>query len=540
MKKITIGVAVASTLVAAILLNGCGQGGGTTTGGPVNSPPASSSGITSAEKNSFKEVTAHLDPGGNLYLYLSTEQWLDNLSGKFSDWRSVFQSLPIPDADTRQNVMHAFDFGTSLIKHSGIEQISGVGISSIEREKGLYRTTSILHHYPGNNSGYIWSAFGKKPHSLDGLDLLPDDTAAAFVSDLDMSLIWSAVQQEADSSGIPEITSGVQNVPQEFASATGLKLQDVLDSLAGEYGLVITLDDSHMVTLPIPGQSMQIPEPAIMAVFKVKNDLIFDAVDARLKGNSRLISRETNGIRMRTMLVPVPVPISFRPTIARSGDYLFVASTDAIIDAAMAVNSGKKPGLKSTDEFKHLAQGIPDQGNSFSFVSKKFGQIIQDLQARNLQTASARGSSLPPATMQKLMGLSGGPAGAYAVSANGDDGWLSIGNGNQDPSKVALLVPVAAAGLLAGIAVPNFVRARATAQHNACINNLRLIDAAKQQWAIENNKPQTAVPTWSDLRPFFGRGRNGAIPVCPEGGTYSINAVNQPPTCSIPGHALPQ
>jgi septal ring factor EnvC (AmiA/AmiB activator) len=72
---------------------------------------------------------------------------------------------------------------------------------------------------------------------------------------------------------------------------------------------------------------------------------------------------------------------------------------------------------------------------------------------------------------------------------------------------------------------------------NACINNLREIDAAKQQWALENNKTAGAVPTAQDLLPYLA---DGLFPVCPSGGIYTINAVNVPPTCSIPGHVLPQ
>jgi len=79
--------------------------------------------------------------------------------------------------------------------------------------------------------------------------------------------------------------------------------------------------------------------------------------------------------------------------------------------------------------------------------------------------------------------------------------------------------------------------ATAAAQRRACINNLRRIDAAKQQWALENNKTDDAVPTVADLLPYF---RDGVFPSCPAGGLYSINAVGLPPTCSIPGHALPQ
>lgn len=73
-------------------------------------------------------------------------------------------------------------------------------------------------------------------------------------------------------------------------------------------------------------------------------------------------------------------------------------------------------------------------------------------------------------------------------------------------------------------------------QRNACINNLRQIDAAKQQWALEKNKTTEAVPTTQDLLPYFP---DGNFPVCPAGGAYSINAVGELPSCSIPGHDLP-
>ena len=74
-------------------------------------------------------------------------------------------------------------------------------------------------------------------------------------------------------------------------------------------------------------------------------------------------------------------------------------------------------------------------------------------------------------------------------------------------------------------------------QRNACIANLKLIDAAKLQWALVSNKTEDAIPSVQDLLPYF---KDGAFPVCPSGGAYTINAVSQAPTCSIPGHAMPQ
>ena len=89
-------------------------------------------------------------------------------------------------------------------------------------------------------------------------------------------------------------------------------------------------------------------------------------------------------------------------------------------------------------------------------------------------------------------------------------------------------------GLLAAIAIPNFVKARSTSQQNACINNLRQLDAAKNQWALEKGKKDGDVPTKEDLMPYLRK-----WPVCPQGGTYTINTVGKPPECSIPGHKLP-
>jgi chromosome segregation ATPase len=80
-------------------------------------------------------------------------------------------------------------------------------------------------------------------------------------------------------------------------------------------------------------------------------------------------------------------------------------------------------------------------------------------------------------------------------------------------------------------------RAAAAASANACINSLRLIAAAKQQWALDKNKAATDVPTIQDLAGYF---QDGNFPVCPDGGTYTINAVGEAPACSIANHVLPQ
>jgi prepilin-type N-terminal cleavage/methylation domain-containing protein len=104
---------------------------------------------------------------------------------------------------------------------------------------------------------------------------------------------------------------------------------------------------------------------------------------------------------------------------------------------------------------------------------------------------------------------------------------------------VEIMIVVAIIGLLAAIAIPNFVRARTTSQKNACINNLRQLDGAKQQWALENKQLSTASPGQASIQPYLGRGTAGTYPLCPASGVYTINAVSTPPTCNIANHVLP-
>ena len=113
---------------------------------------------------------------------------------------------------------------------------------------------------------------------------------------------------------------------------------------------------------------------------------------------------------------------------------------------------------------------------------------------------------------------------------------------------VEIMIVVAIIGLLAAIAIPNFVKARTTAQKNACINNLRQIDGAKQQWALETKQLSTATPNEIEVGSFLGRAGTVAGVVCPAGGTgatfassYTINQVDTGPACLIvpTTHVLP-
>jgi prepilin-type N-terminal cleavage/methylation domain-containing protein len=103
---------------------------------------------------------------------------------------------------------------------------------------------------------------------------------------------------------------------------------------------------------------------------------------------------------------------------------------------------------------------------------------------------------------------------------------------------VEIMIVVAIIGLLAAIAIPNFVKAREASQRNACIANLKQIDGARHMWALEHktNSAPTSLSTLVEDQYLRSE------PQCPGGGEYTLVAdLATPPSCSLAnqGHKLP-
>jgi len=126
-------------------------------------------------------------------------------------------------------------------------------------------------------------------------------------------------------------------------------------------------------------------------------------------------------------------------------------------------------------------------------------------------------------------------------------GWFLIARRNSPMSKKArffTLISCLFAAILVTFA-PSFIKARSTSAANACVNNLRQIDAAANQFALEHNLTNGAPINFpDDLTPYIKLNSAGKIPGCPQGGIYHINKVGETPTCSLgttvtPAHVLP-
>jgi prepilin-type N-terminal cleavage/methylation domain-containing protein len=96
---------------------------------------------------------------------------------------------------------------------------------------------------------------------------------------------------------------------------------------------------------------------------------------------------------------------------------------------------------------------------------------------------------------------------------------------------VEIMIVVAIIGLLAAIAIPNFVKARDKAQKNACIANLKQIDSATEQWALEAKKKTDDATVTAEITAYL---KNNTLPTEPAGGGYTVaDKVGGAPNCTL-------
>lgn len=98
---------------------------------------------------------------------------------------------------------------------------------------------------------------------------------------------------------------------------------------------------------------------------------------------------------------------------------------------------------------------------------------------------------------------------------------------------VMAVIAICGAGFLLGRYIPS----RRISPVDACVENLRVLNAATIEWAAAKHKTPSDNPDWESLCPYLVH-YNKSHYACPAGGVYSLGGVDKPPTCSHPGHAL--
>ena len=523
-----------ATISLAACLIGCGKKTTTTTETEGNPPAATQPQAASSNQakpdpvyrvappvdqkkaaiqNSFWAVNQHLDLGGSLYLYLSTEQVLAKLDGYLDAISALADAAGQQVGEgERQQIAMAMDMGRTAYEQVGVRDISGFGMSSFALEKDLKRNMMVLHHYPERKNGLLWKMMGAQSHDQQILKMLPADTVVAIHADLDVVTGFDWMRKFITDTAPPEIVAEFAKGLAQMNQA--IKFEDLLRSTDGEMGFFVTLNDAKQIAVPLPpdapqGLNLSFAEPGLALLIKVKDDQLMKIITAQLQNPelAEMVKQsQEGGETLYTMATPpLPVDIDLSPTLMKAGDYIVLTSSQKLAKDILAVKAGENEGLAGTAEFKRLTDKMDLKGNQLHFISSRLGMEFGKLTKLGMAAAEEQANAGGPAEqkifemMKKFAGVDNDQhAGQLSVLRVTPEGVVMESRSSGDAMGAARLVMVGGVGIAASMLLPALAKAKVKANAMKSANNAKQLGLGLIVHTQDNDGRLPTADKWCD------------------------------------------
>ncbi len=485
-----------------------------------------------ASKQQYDLIVANLDTGGDLLVVANAEGCVQSLGSNITQFATALSQTSPDSRDVQSSLAKIPGF----LSKNGFYAVRGFGMSVLPRSDGLNTVKVFCSRDPAAMDLPLWRALvGAKPQNLACAGFLPADTVLARTGTGEWPALWAMVRSGIAEFAGPEGKAGFDRQLSNLATNMGVDLDKLVKSLGTEGFCSIQLSRDATIGIPAgPGDPIQMPSPSLLIGLAVKNDTLTKAIEQPLaRAQIPVVKTWAEATEVSTINLPMPMPFPFEPSFAVFSNMFLFGSTPAVVaDAIKAFKSNT--GLIATAEYKKAFQGLPTVNNGAFYMSPRFSKAIVDLQTATMNATGVGGED-SSTLVRDMLGARGDMQSAFVIQ-NLPAGVLTTGTSSSSGKELVGSALVAPAGLLAAIAIPSFVKARSTAQHNSCINNLRMIDAAKEQWALAERKNEGDPADIPSISEYL---KGGTLPVCPQGGDYKVNPIGTNPECSLPGHRLP-
>lgn len=500
---------------------------------PIVAPSAATKVVDpSFSKKRYDAIMGELDAGGDLLVVANLEGLIKQGVGAIT--RSVLlMGKGDPEA---QAALSCVAKVPGFLDKNGFYALQGFGMSVVPRADGLNTVKCFVARDPAAVGLPLWRAMvGFNPKVMESSDFLPADTELARTGTAEWRSFWKMIRTGVVEVGTPAVAAAFDAQLASMATNVGVNLDKVFDSMTGECFFSVQLSKTVMVDLPAAGSTgpVKMPQPSILMGIAVSDNTLVASMEAALaKSGMMPVPNEGELAGIKTLNLPIPLPIPLQPSYTVFSNVFLFGSTPAVV--AEAITSFKsKNGLTATAQFKKAFEGLPVQNNGISYMSARFMNTLTDVQ-KAYMSAPGTGEAGMSEVMNQILSHQQNMQSAMVIQ-NKKNGVLSLGNSSAGGREMIASMMMAPAGMLAAIAIPSFMKAKATSTQNSCINNLRMIEAAKEQWALANKKNTGDAVVSSEVTQYI---KGNQLPVCPQGGTYTLNAVGSNCECSMPGHKL--
>lgn len=447
--------------------------------------------VVPSHPSGFSDIAPYLSADGAQLSFYDTREIMGSLDGIVS----ILTKATLQQAAKDESARMAAKWITLIYENSGVKSLAAVGSSSVPRGNQLYYNRQYIARTAGDQkAGFLWNSLSQKSERLSGLDLLPATTAFASFWNVDVAYLDTLITQISAETGNAD---GVKQWKQGMEKS-GVKWEEILASLDNEVGVVVLLDPKKTIT--VPPMAAEIPHLSGGILLRTKTNYLYDRIKELSRGNGPK-EEEVDGVQFLSQAVPNPTVPDFAPTIALVDRYLVIGSSREFPLQLAATLRGNTPGLLKTEEFKLLSQDVPLEGSAFTFASKSFCDSLH----RMVDRAIAAGNGNQPEAIKqvsKVMTAGILPSPSFTVFQRIGADWLVTSNGPQS-TLMGPTASVATVSMLSSIAVPNFLRARTRAQATQVLENARILDAAVDQYAIENNRKGSDRVEFKDVIPYL-------------------------------------
>lgn len=486
-----------------------------------------------AVRQAYTAVASRLDQGGDLMIVANVDGLLERFMTDLVEIASATAGDDEKSEQAKQTVPKLHDF----LKKSGFYAVNGVGMSSVPRADGLNVVKTFVSRDAEAAVLPLWRAcVGGAPRELQSLRFMPADTEMARAGTADIKQFWALIQALVARVAPPEAAEQFAQSIAGAAAMLGTSVDQLVGSIGADSAFGIQFSRDASITIPAGAEALSVPSPSMLFAVKVKDDTIMSLVKKQVAASGMpLTESQVEGTTVYSLNLPVPV-VPVQLTLAQHNGFLLVGTmAQTVTDAIKAY--ANRGGLLAQESYKVAFSGQPIKNNGIAYISDRFGDVIRDIQESALAMAPATGAQDQASRdlVRRLLNRQQGYSCAITMM-NYKSGVRASGTTASSGQQLVASMVVAPVGMMAAIAIPSFVKARSTSQGNACINNLRQLDSAKEQWALEQMKNDGDEADVTGVCEFI---KGGTIPTCPQGGVYELNAIGSDPTCNIPGHVQP-